>query len=245
MSPNGLVFNLNNIWEGHDNEKLELLQRLTAFVEDIELKTSISLDAYLDQQKDIELKQETVNTNIAKLQKVKKDHQAELEQIILQRKVTEKKITLANNQRSKLEEDIHDAKLKKESISLEMVELTQELEEARKNRKDRWNAIKNACSFYKENLDIHLGLEELNNPDKVKLTFFRGENLERDKYYVILKKFQDNWKVEHIEPTLKKTHLEAITASMDLTKPLDIGDITKFLYRLRNTFSEYYLKQEK
>lgn len=72
-------------------------------------------------------KQESVNENIAQFHKAKKDNKTELDNISLQRKITEKKITLANNQRSALSEEIHDAKLIKESISLEMVELAQSL----------------------------------------------------------------------------------------------------------------------
>lgn len=61
---------------------------------------------------------------MAKFHRVMKDSVTEKENILLQQKVTDKKIAMAINQKAKLEEEIKDALRKKENISLELVELT-------------------------------------------------------------------------------------------------------------------------
>lgn len=70
------------------------------------------------------------------------------------------------------------------------------MEDAKKHRRDRWNAIKMACTYYKDNLDIHINVEQSKDCDKVKVTLFQGKNPERDNYYVILEKRTGNWRGE-------------------------------------------------
>lgn len=69
-----------------------------------------------------------------------------------------------------------------------------ELEERKRKKILQWDAIKRACNIYKVNLDIHLSLQEENDCEYVKISFFTHNKAIKDEYFVQLSCSNNYWK---------------------------------------------------
>jgi len=185
---------------------------------------------------------EAVNEQITCLYGESKVKVCQREETILESKVTDKKMVIVEKQLTNYELEIEESKFIKENIALEMVDLMQELDDERKQRKERWRAIKLACLMYKEKLDIHIRITEFEDHDCVQFTFLHHKNPNKDTYYVNLFNYKNYWKVGQIVPLLKPTHHDDLRAAIDFTKPLDVLDVIAFLCKLRRVFLKHYSK---
>ncbi|CAL1677996.1 unnamed protein product [Lasius platythorax] len=123
------------------------------------------------------------------------------------------------------------------------MELELEIENRRKKKLQQWEAIKRACNVYKVNLDIHISLQEEEDSQYIKVTFFTHNEKTKDKYFVELSHSDNCWKVVCIEPKLKKEYFNELSIVEDSSEHSKVLDITLFLYQIRSIFLKYYIKK--
>lgn len=148
---------------------------------------------------------------------------SDIDNIILQQKVTDKKISNAIKSQEDLKDQLENAKVQRETLSLEMVDLqlgmclvfldrklfsiallqlnllllrsdVLEIEERKRKKILQWDAIKRACNIYKVNLDIHINLQEEKDCQYVKISFFTHNEATKDKYFVQLSCSDNHWR---------------------------------------------------
>lgn len=205
-----------------------------------------SIDAKIQQgllyEKDCSRKKSVNTGKMSELQQEIGTTKSDIDNIILQQKVTDKKISNAIKSQEDLKDQLENAKVQRETLSLEMVDLQLEIEERKRKKILQWDAIKRACNIYKVNLDIHINLQEEKDCQYVKISFFTHNEATKDKYFVQLSCSDNHWRVEQIEPRLKKEHLKELSAIKDLSEHSKVSDITLFLCQVRSIFLKHYMK---
>ncbi|XP_050447010.1 uncharacterized protein LOC126849326 [Cataglyphis hispanica] len=160
--------------------------------------------------------------------------------IMLQEKVIDKKISDVIKLQDNIKTELEEGKKQKDALFSEIMDLELEIEERKRKKVLQWDAIKRACNIYKVNLDMHISLEEKKDCDYIKVNFFTHNNETKDKYYVQLLHSDDCWIVEHTEPKLKKEHFNELSIDQDSSGHTKVMDITLFLYEIRSIFLKYY-----
>lgn len=186
----------------------------------------------------------TQNANkILELQQEIENVKSEMDAVKLQQKVVMKKFSTAVKQQDKLKYEIDNEKLKRDNLTLEIVDLQQESEKRKEHKIAKWNAIKHACYYYKQHLDfsIHLIDNKEQEREQIKISFFIHNPDTKDKYFVCLTNYDNTYRVETIEPVLKKEYLRELKGIVDFSKQSEISDVTVFLCKLRYIFVKYYL----
>ncbi|XP_015191710.1 PREDICTED: uncharacterized protein LOC107074625 [Polistes dominula] len=167
---------------------------------------------------------------------------SKMDDVMLKQKIVDKKITNTINQEETLEKDIAEIKTNRDALSLELVDLKQEVQERREKKCNEWNALKKATNIYKSILNFGIDIEHKEDYDEVKVSFFRNYEYAKDKYYVNLINEDKLWKVKEIHPTIKKEHLIDLKGTVDFDHDQSwVSNITAFLCLLRIVFLKYYM----
>ncbi|XP_078043657.1 uncharacterized protein LOC144473557 isoform X2 [Augochlora pura] len=178
---------------------------------------------------------------IAELQQESEVLKSEIDAKMLQQKIVDKKISNASKKMSILLEEVDSAKSRRDGLSLEIVDLQQEHEQRNEQKILLWNAIKRACHAYKNYLDFCIYFPDGKDYEHVQISFFTNNKNLTDEYFVRLSNSNNQWKVEKIQPLLKKEHYNDFKGIVDFSTDSEIVDITFFLCRLREIFVMYYL----
>lgn len=102
--------------------------------------------------------------------------------------------------------------------------------------------MKKACRVYTDNLEFSIRLDKSNEDGEyVRITFF--PSVSQDTYKAYLVCHNNKWRVEEIQPVLKKEYLSEFKGIIDLTEQSEIFDVTAFLCCLRQIFVKYYLSK--
>ncbi|XP_076665233.1 uncharacterized protein LOC143367374 [Andrena cerasifolii] len=223
------------------NRDFSVLQKLVSYCYSIRAKIAAKVaDAATYEIECSENRTLSVN-KISELQQTIESLKSEIDATKLQQKIVDKKISNAIKREEELREEINNTKLKRDDLSIEMVDLQQEYERKKEQKLLTWNAIKRACHTYKQYLDTHVHVIEDKECDHIKISFFIHDNVAPDKYFVYLFKSNNQWKVEKIQPALEAEHLNDFKGIVDFYKQSEISDVTLFLCRLRHIFLKYYL----
>lgn len=172
------------------------------------------------------------------IDKVKSDTEATL----LEQKITDKKISNVIKSQERLKDELEKIKIQRDTLSLEMVDLELEMETRKRNKILQWDAIKRACHIYKANLKIHMSLQEEKDCEEVKVSFFTHSAATKNQYFVRLLCCDGHWKVEQIEPMLKREHYNNLPIVTDPSGNPKVSDITLLLCQVRSIFLKYYMK---
>lgn len=69
-----------------------------------------------------------------------------------------------------------------------------EIQDRKEKKRKDWDAIKRATNVYKYNLNFGINIEEKEDYDDVKVSFFKNNEHTKDKYYVHLINKDKLWK---------------------------------------------------
>ncbi|OAD60105.1 hypothetical protein WN48_06571 [Eufriesea mexicana] len=188
-------------------------------------------------------KTQSINT-ISKLQNEVERLKSAIDATTLQQKIVDKKIANANKQNEQLKTEVDDAKLKRDNLSIEIVDLKEESEKRKLQKVSIWSALKRVCHTFKEYLDFRIQLIDDKEHEQIKVFFFINSTSIKDEYFVRLLNYDNQWKVEQIQPALKAEHLTDFKGIVDFSKNSEVTDITIFLCKLRDIFIKYYLSVE-
>ncbi|XP_012534642.1 uncharacterized protein LOC105835697 [Monomorium pharaonis] len=190
-------------------------------------------------EKDCSKKKSVNIEKISELQQEINKTKSDIDTVILQQKLTDRKISNTIKLQKDLKDDLEKARLQRETLILEIEDLKLQQEERKTKKILQWDAIKRASNIYKVNLDVHLTLEQENDQSYIKISFFTHNDETKDKYFVQLSCSDNNWKVEQIKPKLRKEHLEKISSINDSSSK--VSDITLFLCQVRSIFLQHYM----
>ncbi|XP_072747620.1 uncharacterized protein [Anoplolepis gracilipes] len=221
------------------------LEKLESSLRNFRLIFAAQVQKRLLYEKDCADKKSIIATKKLELQQKIDTVTSNIDAIMLQKEVTEKKISDVIKLENNLKNGLKDTKMQKDALCLEIMDLELEIEERKRNKLLQWEAIKRVCNIYKENLDIHINLQEEKDCQYIKVTFFTHNKETKDKYFVQLSHSDNNWKIEHIEPKLKKEYFNELSIAEDSSEYSKILDIPLFLYEIRNIFLKYYIRLEK
>ncbi|XP_008545940.1 uncharacterized protein LOC103570112 [Microplitis demolitor] len=228
------VNNIEDILQSRENEEA-FFQRLSAFVVETNSKVTTFIDTFTTKQKELKNKIKVNKDTISQLHNESKELDHQLQNTILSQKVVSKKIQNNNQQIEQLREEIQHEKNKKEELTLEMVDLEAGHEKAKEQKIKEWNALKKAAAVFKEKLNIHLDLKELDDHDCIKITYFFDQNPKKEYYYVQLLNYNNIvWRVQSIVPTLDNDQLKNL--NIDLSKDYTLQDIIIFIPKIRAVF---------
>ncbi|KYM92317.1 hypothetical protein ALC53_00772 [Atta colombica] len=206
----------------------------------------LRVDARIEQkhlyEKDCSKKKFVYTDKISELQQEISTAKSDIDSVILQQKITDKKISNMIKLQEDVKDELEKAKARREALLLEMVDIQQEVEERKKKKISQWDAIKRACLKYKVHLDIHMNLQEDKNCQFIKISFFTNNEDAKNKYFVQLSYSDNHWTVEQIEPRIKKEHFNKLSIRKDSSEHSRISDITLFLYQVRSIFLKHYMK---
>lgn len=233
-----------NIEHVLQNRDFSILQKLVSHCSNFRNKIASNVeDVTVYEIECTEKKTQDIN-KISELQQEIESLKSEIDATKLQQKITDKKIANAIIQEEELKTEVDDAKLKRDNLSLELVDLQQESEKRKEEKIIAWNNIKRACHPYKQYLNLHIHLATEKTHERTKVSFFINDPTAKDKYYVYLIHSNNKWKVEQIQPILKMEHLIDFKGIIDFANESEISDVTLFLCNLRHIFVKYYLNTE-
>ncbi|XP_017893043.1 uncharacterized protein LOC108632775 [Ceratina calcarata] len=226
------------------NREFSVLKKLVSNCYNFREKIAIKIEAATTYEIECIGKRTQNAHKISELQQELEKLKSEMDAIKLEQKVVVKKLSNAIKKQEELKEEVNDAKLKRDSLTLEMIDLQQESEKRKEHKVAKWNAIKLACFYYKQYLDFSIHLTENEEHEQIKGSFFVCDADMKDKYFVYVTNYDSIWRVETIEPVLKKEHLREFKNIVDFSKQSEISDLTAFLCKLRDIFVKYYLNTE-
>ncbi|KAL0118516.1 hypothetical protein PUN28_009289 [Cardiocondyla obscurior] len=229
-----------NLFDVFQKDDYTILNKLISSCQEFRL----SVDAKIKQRHLYEKEcneKKSLNVNkMSELQKKIGTIKFDIDKVILEQKLIDKKKSTAIRTQDSLKEELKKGKDQREALSLQMVDLQIEKEERRGKQLLQWDAIKRALRVYKVNLDIHIDLEQTNDCQYIKFSFFKTSQMTKDKYFIQLSCNNNHWKIHQIEPKLKKEHLKEASAYQDSPEHTTVTDITLFLYQIRRIFLKYY-----
>ncbi|XP_014209017.1 uncharacterized protein LOC106639770 [Copidosoma floridanum] len=223
--PDLMKDNLRKLKEACNNYK----NRVIRLVQESKLRFS-------ERAKQLEKSYETM----AQLSGERLELKESLETIRLEQKVVEKKTMNSIREIDRIRTEMELIKEKKETLSLEIVDLQQEIDNSRDHLKKQWEAIKKACSKYKNVLDIHIDTEMVDHIEHVTVTYFWSENPTDHKFFVILQYENDCWKVKKIEPELSAEQKYQLNHVVHFSKQSEVQNVTALLSELRILFLKNY-----
>jgi len=242
MDNEGLKCNLYDVCENDDHSVLHTLLSSCR-------KYQLCIDDKIGQgflyEKGCSEKKSVNTGKMSALQQEMGTTQSDADAVILQQKITDKMVSNVTKSQEDLKDELEKSKEQKEALSLEMVDLQLEIEERKRRKILHWDAIKRACNIYKVNLDIHISLQEEKDCQNMKVSFFTHNEATKDKYFVQLSRSDNQWRIEQIEPRLKKEHLEELSIVKDSSEHSKVPNITLFLCQVRSIFLKHYMKTRK
>lgn len=222
------------------NTDFTVLEKLSSFYYELEKRAAMKVESVTTESEHTKMKVAKTN-KILELEQQVKMLQLELDKLKLEQKIVSKKITNVVKQEEKLKNDIKDAETHRDSLSLELVDLKEEVQDRREKKQKTWSAIKRATAVYKSKLNFSINMEERGDYNHVEVSFFKNNTNLNGKYYVQLINEGTLWKVEKIHPVLREEHWIDLKSTIDSTTQSRIANITAFLALLRITFLRYYM----
>ncbi|KAL2717851.1 hypothetical protein V1478_011727 [Vespula squamosa] len=223
------------------NGDFSILEKLSSFCCEFEKHVISKVENATAGKNEYSQTKQTNMVKISELQKQVETLKYEIDDIMLKQKIVDKKISNMIKQKEILQKDIAEVKAYRDSLSLELVDLKQEVQDRKEKKRKDWDAIKRATNIYKHNLNFGINIEEKEDYDDVKISFFKNNEDTKDKYYVHLINKDKLWKVKEIQPTLKNEHLIDLKGTVDFTRQSQVSNITAFLCLLRIVFLKYYM----
>ncbi|XP_011307199.1 uncharacterized protein [Fopius arisanus] len=219
-----------------EEEKL-YFKRLNKYLHDCRTKITKFVEVESNKGKGTSTRLEQDKELIAQLSTDIRTLETQLDNILLNQKISNKKLenTIATDET--LNADICREKEIREALALETVDLQQQLETQKEAKKKEWNAIKMAIAIYKEKLNIHIDVQHQENHDTLTVTLVHDENPNRDNNYVVLQHSEGAWRVSNIQPPLSDKDLTAI--NLNQSRDYEILEITRFLCQIRNIFLKH------
>lgn len=234
-----------DILEVLQNEDYTVLQKWISLCREFRSRVAARNEERLLLEAD-DTRKKSVNTEkISELQQKINTVKSNIDNIISEQKIVDKKMSNSTKLQENVRSETDVAKTQRELLSLEIVDLQLEGEQRKEKKILQWDAIKRACNIYKVNLDIHISLLEEKGCENIKFSFFTHNKDKQDTYFVQLSCNQDHWKVEQIEPKIKKEHLNQLNSITDLPEYSKVSDITLFLCQVRYIYLKYYMKTRK
>ncbi|KYN03152.1 PREDICTED: uncharacterized protein LOC108773683 [Cyphomyrmex costatus] len=180
--------------------------------------------------------------NLSELQQEFNTTKSDVDSVILEQKITDKKILNVIKSQEDLKDELKKAKARKEDLVLEMVDLQHEVEERKKKKALQWNAIKRACNIYKVHLDIQISFQEDKDCQFINIFFFTNNEATKNKYFIQLSYSDNHWTILQVEPRIKKEHFNELSVIKVSSECLKVSDITLFLCQIRSIFLKHYMK---
>lgn len=223
------------------NRDFSLLQELVSHWSNIRANTNVQVEGAKAHNFERIGKRKQTDNKISELQEEIECMKSEMRAVKLQQKIVDKKIVNAVKQNEMFKDVVERAKLKRDSLSLEIVDLQQESEKRKEQKLSTWNAIKLACHAYKQHLDFSIHFIDAGEREEIKVSFFICDVATKGNYIAHLVNFNKQWKVELIQPKLKAEHLAEFKGIVEFSKQSEISDVTAFLCKLRHIFVKHYL----
>ncbi|XP_070163038.1 uncharacterized protein [Polyergus mexicanus] len=217
----------------NDDYRDSLLKKLETFFWNFRSNVIAKIEKRYLYEKDCSNKKFINATKISELQQKIDTAKSNIDANILQEKVIDKKILDVIKLQDNVKNELEEAKKQKDALSSEIMDLELEIEERKRKKLRQWDAIKRACNIYKENLDMHISLQEEKDCDYIKVAFFTHNDETKDKYFVQLSCSDNCWTVEHCKPKLKKEHFNELTIEQDSFGHSKVADVTLFLFEIR------------
>ncbi|KAI4504595.1 hypothetical protein M0802_000145 [Mischocyttarus mexicanus] len=223
------------------NSDFTILEKLSSFCRAFQKDIIFKIENATASEDGYEKIKKSNMVKISELQNQMETLKSEKDDVMLQQKIMDKKITNATKQIEISEKDVAEIKTYRDNLSLELVDLKQEIKERKNKKLNEWDAIKRANSIYKSNLNFGINVEHKEDYDEVKVSFFINYEYAKDKYYVNLINEDKLWKVKEIHPTIKKEHLIDLKGTVDFNRQSQVSNVTAFLCLLRIVFLKYYM----
>ncbi|EFN64417.1 hypothetical protein EAG_00847 [Camponotus floridanus] len=225
----------------NDDCRNSLLEELELFFRNFRLNVVDQIEKRLIYEKDCSNKKSVNTTKIAELQQKIDTITSDIDAITLQEEVIDKKISNVIKSLDSVKNELEETKKQKDALSSEILDSELEIEETRNKKCLQWDAIKRTYNMYKIRLDMHISLEEEIDHQYIKVAFFIHNKNTKDKYFVQLSHSSNCWKVERIEPKLKKEYFNELSSIENFSEQFKVLDITLFLYEIRSIFLKYYI----
>ncbi|XP_024224059.1 uncharacterized protein LOC100740540 [Bombus impatiens] len=222
------------------NRDFSVLQKLVSHCYDFRAKIAAKIEDTTAYESECIEKIAQSGNKILELEQEVESLKSDIDTTKLQQKIIDKKITNSIKQQEKLEDEVNNAKVKRDSLSVEIVDLREESEQRKEQKLLTWKSIKLACHTYKQHLGFHIELINNKEQEQIKVSFFINNTNAKDKYFVQLLNCNNQWRVEQIQPTLKAEHLSNFEGIIDFSKQSEVLDVTALLCKLRETFVKYY-----
>ncbi|XP_020291175.1 uncharacterized protein LOC109858395 [Pseudomyrmex gracilis] len=201
------------------------------------------VNTYIQEVQLVEQAQNPLAKQISELEDDYEKLKFSLENLATEEKLLDKKIFKVKKEIDDLEVESQTVKAEKDVLSVQILKLEHDIHERKTNKLLQWSAFKRAMSFYKQNLDIHISLEEhTDGDDQIRFDFFTHNEATKDKYFVKLLHKNNEYTVEQVEPKLKKEHLKEMCIITKSSECSRVSDITLFLCQIRNVFLQHYIK---
>ncbi|EZA60345.1 hypothetical protein DMN91_010558 [Ooceraea biroi] len=242
MDSEALKCDLFHALQNHDHS---VMPKWKASCQEFRSHIAVKFKERLLRQKDRTEKKSANDRKVSELQQESDTVGSNIDAVALQWKVTDKKISNAIKSQESVKDEMEKLKAQEDTLSLEMVDVELERETKRRNKVLKWDAIKRACQIYKHNLDIHISLQEEEDRQEVKFSFFTQSAVTKDKYFVQLSCSDNHWKVEQIEPNVRREHFNQLSITTDPSDRSKVPDLTLFLCQIRNIFLKHYMKTGK
>nr|XP_033331092.1 uncharacterized protein LOC117223074 [Megalopta genalis] len=223
------------------NRDFTVLESLLSYSKSIHGKIAAKVKDAIAYKIECKEKRAVSINRIIELQQQSEILKSEIDASKLQQKIVDKKISNATKQLGILIEKVDNAKSRRDGLSLEIVDLQQEHEQRNEQKVLLWNAIKRACHAYKNYLDFCIYFPDGKDYEHVQISFFTNNKNLTNEYFARLTNSNNQWKVEEIQPTLKKEHYKNFKGIVDFSTESEIVDITLFLCKLRDVFVMHYL----
>lgn len=223
------------------NTDFTVLEKLSSFCYELEKRAAMKVESVTTSESEHTRMKGAKTNKILELEQQVKMLQLELDKLKLEQKIVSKKITNVGKQEEKLKNDIKDAETHRDSLSLELVDLKEAVQDRREKKQKTWSAIKRATAVYKSKLNFSINMEEREDYNHVEVSFFKNNPNLNGKYYVQLINEGTLWKVDKIHPVLREEHWTDLKGTIDSTTQSRIANITAFLALLRITFLRYYM----
>ncbi|KAK9300660.1 hypothetical protein QLX08_006700 [Tetragonisca angustula] len=223
------------------NRDFSVLQKLIPYLYDFRAKIAAKVEDATAYESKCMKKRTQSESKISELQQEIESLKTEIDATKLQQKIVDKKIANAIKQEEELEEEVNGAKLTRDNLTIEIVDLREKSEQRKAHKKSTWDGIKRACKIYRQYLDFHIHLIHEKEGEQLKVSFFVNDSNTENEYFVRLLNWNNQWKVEQIQPPLKEEHLTDFERIIDFSKQSRVSDMTAFLCKLRYIFTKYYL----
>ncbi|XP_014483973.1 PREDICTED: uncharacterized protein LOC106749236 [Dinoponera quadriceps] len=227
------------------NDDHTILQKWISSCRDFRSRVAAEIEERLLLEAD-DTKKRSVNAEkISELQQEINTVKSAVDSVVLEEKKVDKQISNAIKSQENLKTESGEMMAQYSALEIEIMDLQIEIDQRKKKKVLQWDAVKRACKIYKMNLDIHINLQEEEDRQYIKFSFFTYLNKDKeDIYFVKLScKQDDDWRIEEIEPKIKKVYQSQLSSIIDFPEYSKVSDITLFLCQVRNIYLKYFIKK--